>query len=283
MLVTGSISEIRNTVKLWKREKLKVGFVPTMGALHDGHLSLIRQVREHTDRVVVSIFVNPAQFGPNEDFERYPRQIEKDLKMCRKQRTAAVFIPDTSIMYPEKQFLSIQIDKLADHMCGPERPGFFEGVVLVVNKLFNIIKPDIAFFGQKDIQQFQILSSMVKEFNHEIELQMGEIVRANDGLALSSRNAYLSNEERLRAPSLYRSLQYIEKQVKSGIDEPSLLIEHQKNELEAKDFKIDYIGFFSFESLKPVQKLKSGHRYILAGAVYVGDTRLIDNLLLDYP
>jgi pantoate--beta-alanine ligase len=281
MLVTESIEEIRNTVKLWKREKLKVGLVPTMGALHDGHLALIKQARKKSDRVVVSIFVNPEQFGPNEDFDNYPRHLEKDLKICRKVRAAAVFTPDVPVMYPGEKFFSIWINDLNKHMCGASRPGFFEGIVLVVNKLFNIIDPDIAVFGQKDIQQFLILKQMAREFNQRVKLEMGKIIRANDGLALSSRNAYLSNDERLLAPSLYRSLSYIEKQINHGVDQPALLIEHQKNELEAKGFKIDYLNVFSFNKIEPVERLEKGGNYILAGAVYLGKTRLIDNILLE--
>jgi len=281
MLVTDSIDEIRNTVRLWKREKLKVGFVPTMGALHDGHLALIRQAKKNSDRVVVSIFVNPEQFGPNEDFENYPRQLDDDLKLCRKNKAAAVFTPEELIMYPGKSLIKIEINDLNRYMCGASRPGFFEGVLLVVNKLINIIEPDMAVFGQKDIQQFLIIKQMMKEFNHGVDLQMGKIERANDGLALSSRNAYLNNEQRLRAPSLYRSLRYIEKQVKDGVYEPSLLIEHQKSELEAKGLKIDYLNVFSPEKLEPVEKLHPGGNFILAGAVHIGETRLIDNILMD--
>lgn len=281
MLVTESIDEIRNTVRLWKREKLKVGFVPTMGALHEGHLSLIRQAKKKADRVVISIFVNPEQFGAGEDYEEYPRKLEEDLKLCRKIRAAAVFTPETSVMYPGEKVFTIDIKDLDKHMCGASRPGFFQGIVLVVNKLFNIIEPDIAVFGQKDIQQYLILKQMVKEFNHGVKLEMGQIVRANDGLALSSRNAYLSNEERLKAPSLYRSLTYIEKQIKDGVDQPSLLIEHQKNELEAKGFKIDYINMFSMDKIVPVERLEKEGNYILAGAVYLGETRLIDNILIE--
>lgn len=281
MLVTSSVDEIRSAVRLWKREKLKVGFVPTMGALHEGHLALIRQAKKNSDRVVVSIFVNREQFGPNEDFENYPRQIDEDLKLCRKNKAAAVFTPEDSAMYPTDPLFKIEITGLNRYMCGASRPGFFEGVVLVVNKLINIIEPDIAVFGQKDIQQFLIIKQMVKEFNHDVDLQMGEIIRANDGLALSSRNAYLNNEQRLKAPALYRSLKYIGKKVREGVYEPSLLIEHQKSELEAKGLKIDYLGMFSPEKLEPVEKLRPGGNFILAGAVYIGKTRLIDNILID--
>lgn len=282
MLVTKSIDEIRSAVKLWKRQKLKVGFVPTMGALHQGHLALIQEARRRCDRVVVSIYVNPEQFGPNEDYKKYPRNLNEDLKLCRKNRAAAVFTPEDSVMYPnENRFLSISISELNNHMCGASRPGFFEGVLLIVNKLFNIVDPDLAVFGQKDIQQFRLVEQMVKELNYGTELVMGKIVRANDGLALSSRNTYLSNEERLKAPSIYRSLKYLEQQISEGVDEPSLLIRHQRNELEAKGFKIDYLDVFSLDKLQPVDTLHEESNYFIAAAVYLGATRLIDNILLE--
>jgi len=166
-------------------------------------------------------------------------------------------------------------------MCGGSRPGFFEGILLIVNKLFNIVNPDVAVFGQKDIQQFQIISRMVHEFNHNIELIMAPIERANDGLALSSRNKYLSAEDREIAPGLYRALSYVEKQILNGVDNPSLLLEHQKSELEAKGFKIDYLNVFDKKTLQPVETLSEDGEYILAGAVWLSRTRLIDNFLIE--
>ena len=282
MIVCRSIQEISGEIDKLKKEGHTISFVPTMGALHEGHLSLVREAKKHADKVVVSIFVNPEQFGPNEDFDTYPRETENDLEKCRNEGVSIVFLPDKKELYPEKKFLSIQIDQLNMHMCGASRPGFFEGILLVVNKLFNIVEPDVALFGQKDVQQFLILSRMVKEFNHDVEMVMVPISRANDGLALSSRNAYLSKEEREAAPSLYRSLKYIEKQIEEGIDTPKLLIEHQKSELEAKGFKIDYLNVFSKKTLKPVETLSEGNTYILAGAAWLGKTRLIDNILIDF-
>ncbi|MEX2601157.1 MAG: pantoate--beta-alanine ligase [Balneolaceae bacterium] len=281
MLVTGSIQEIRSAVRLWKRQKLRVGFVPTMGALHEGHLSLIRTARKTTDRIVVSIFVNPQQFAPGEDYKEYPRTMSADLKLLRKLRVAALFAPEDEVMYPSPPYFSIGINTLHEQMCGATRPGFFQGVTLVVNKLFNIIEPDVAVFGQKDFQQFRILSEMVREFNHPVEIVMNPIERANDGLALSSRNSYLSNDERLLAPSLYRSLQYMEKLILDGVDVPDQMIEHQENELQAKGFKIDYLGVFSRDTLQPVERCDPDGSYVIAGAVILGKTRLIDNILID--
>ncbi len=276
-----SIKGIREKVHSLREGGKTIGFVPTMGALHEGHLSLFRLAREHTDEVVVSIYVNPEQFAPDEDFEEYPRQLDDDLDKCRKEGISAVFAPSDEVMYDSTQFLSIEIEKLNEHMDGGSRPGFFEGILLVVNKFFNIIEPDIAVFGQKDIQQFRILEQMVKEFNHDVQLLMGPIKRANDGLALSSRNKYLDNQQRKLAPGLYRSLRYIAKQINDGAKNVQLLINHQKNELEAKGFQIDYLNLYSFDRMMPVKDIEGGSKYILAGAVYLGDTRLIDNLIIE--
>ncbi|PAU94908.1 pantoate--beta-alanine ligase [Aliifodinibius salipaludis] len=276
-----TIDDIREKVRALKKEGNTIAFVPTMGALHDGHLSLFRLARQHADEVVASIYVNPEQFAPDEDFEEYPRELQDDLKKCEEEGVAAVFAPTDEIMYPGKQYFSIEVDELNEYMDGGSRPGFFEGILLVVNKLFNIVEPDFAVFGQKDIQQFRILQQMVNEFNHDIELLMGPIKRANDGLALSSRNKYLDDEQRKLAPGLYRSLQYVGKQIVDGAKNIELLLNHQKNELEAKGFKIDYLNLFSFEKMKPVTSPESDSKYILAGAVYLGETRLIDNLIIE--
>lgn len=281
MIICRTVQEVRHAVQVKKSEGNKIGFVPTMGALHQGHMSLIRQARHQTDTVVVSIFVNPTQFGPNEDFDSYPRELQNDLDKCEQEKVDIVFAPEQSEMYDGQTFLTINIESLNKYMCGASRPGFFEGVLLIVNKLFNTIMPDVAYFGQKDIQQFQIISHMVREFNQGTELVMSDIIRADDGLALSSRNAYLSDEERKTAPGLYRALSYIEKQVLAGVDTPSLLISHQRSELEAKGFKIDYLNVYSLETLQPVYTLKKNVTYIIAGAVYLGETRLIDNLLIE--
>lgn len=278
-----TIEDVRSEIKKLKADGKTLAFVPTMGALHEGHLSLIREAKNHADAVVVSIYVNPEQFGPNEDLESYPRTLELDLKLCEEEGAALVFTPSDEVMYGygNKKF-SIQLHDINTFMDGGSRPGFFEGVVLVVNKLFNILEPNVAVFGQKDIQQFMILSRMVQEFNHQIKMVVAPIRRADDGLALSSRNAYLTKEQRIIAPGLYRSLKYIEKQILNGINQPELLLQHQQDELKAKGFKNDYLDVFSAESLEPVKKMEKGNKYILAGAVYLGKTRLIDNLIIEY-
>lgn len=272
---------MRSEIHSLKMDGKRIGFVPTMGALHEGHLSLIRLAHEHADVVVVSIFVNPEQFGPNEDYDSYPRELNRDLKKCEQEDVALVFTPARDEVYDHHKYLRIEVDELGNHMCGKSRPGFFEGILLIVNKLFNIVQPDVAVFGQKDIQQFQILSRLVQEFNHDVELIMAPISRANDGLALSSRNAYLSEAERNVAPGLYRSLRYILQQINAGVHTPGLLIDHQKSELEAKDFKIDYLNVFTFNTLQPVATLNTENKYVLAGAVWLGTTRLIDNILIE--
>lgn len=282
MKTAESIQEIREQVNNLKSKGKKVAFVPTMGALHDGHLSLIRMAHKYADAIVVSIYVNPEQFAPHEDFGTYPRTIEADLKLCKEENVEVVFMPDTETMYGSgKKYFSIDIEELNVHLDGGSRPGYFQGIALVVNKLFNIVNPDIAVFGQKDYQQFRIIEQMVKEFNHPVELLMAPIGRAEDGLALSSRNAYLSQEERALAPSLYRALTYVAQQIENGVMEPSLLISHQQDELEAKGFENDYLSVYSLDTLQPVDKLSTGNKYVLAIAAYLGKTRLIDNLILE--
>lgn len=276
------IDDIRTFVKTQKQEGKTVGFVPTMGSLHEGHLSLIKLAGQHADIVVVSIYVNPEQFGPNEDFKEYPRELESDLEKCKEMGVSAVFTPTDDIMYGHQKFLKIEVNHLNVYMDGGSRPGFFEGILLVVNKLFNIVEPDVAVFGQKDIQQFIILSQMVTEFNHDIEMVMGPIIRAADGLALSSRNAYLNEEQRQKAPNLYKSLQHIEKQLNGGIDSPNELLEQEKRELEAKGLKIDYLDVFAKKTLSPAEVLIKKEQYIIAGAVWLGHTRLIDNILIEF-
>lgn len=282
MKTAESIQEIREQVNHLKSKDKKVAFVPTMGALHEGHLSLIRMAHKHADAIVVSIYVNPEQFAPHEDFGTYPRTIEADLKLCKEENVDVVFMPDTETMYGSgKKYFSIDIEELNVHLDGGSRPGYFQGIALVVNKLFNIVNPDVAVFGQKDYQQFRIIEQMVNEFNHPVELLMAPIGRAEDGLALSSRNAYLSQEERALAPSLYRALTYVAQQIENGVMEPSLLISHQQDELEAKGFENDYLSVYSLETLQPVDKLSTGNSYVLAIAAYLGKTRLIDNLILE--
>jgi len=276
-----SITDIRKRLGELKSDGRSVAFVPTMGYFHEGHLSLFRAACEKADVVVASIYVNPTQFGPGEDFEDYPRDMERDLELAEQEGVSVVFTPSDEIMYPSEHKLSIQIDQLADHLCGASRDGHFEGVLLVVNKLFNIIEPDVAVFGQKDIQQFVIIQRMVEEFNHDIELVRVPIARANDGLALSSRNTYLSEQERVVAPGIYRCLKYIKKQIKDGASNISLILDHQKAELEQKGFDVDYLSVVNYNDLSAVNNIENGKTYIIAAAAYLGSTRLIDNMIVE--
>lgn len=282
MKIVETTSQIREAVKLLQNEGKKVAFVPTMGALHDGHLSLFRLAKKHADEVVVSIYVNPEQFAPNEDFGSYPRALEQDLEFCKQEGIAVIFTPSDEIMYGKgKKFLSIEIDELNTYLDGSSRKGYFQGIALVVNKLFNIIEPNLAVFGQKDYQQFQIINQMVKEFNHNLELVMAPIERAKDGLALSSRNAYLSDDERKLAPTIYLSMKYVVSKIQNGLLDPSSLLTEQQQDLEAKGFKNDYLNVFTLDKMAPISTLVKGESYLLAAAVYLGKTRLIDNIIFE--
>lgn len=280
MDVVNTVEEVRSCVRKLKNSGKKIAFVPTMGALHEGHLSLIRLARQHADAVVVSIYVNPEQFAPNEDFGSYPRTAEADLEKCRAENTDLVFMPDDRIMYGTgEKYFSIEVRELNKYLDGGSRKGFFQGIALVVNKLFNIVGADVAVFGQKDFQQFRILEEMVKEFNHDIKLIMAPVARAGDGLALSSRNAYLSPEERKTAPLLYAVLQQIVAELRNGPPEPEILLQNKRELLKANGFKNDYLGIFDTEKMQPVEHLVKGRNYLAAAAAYLGKTRLIDNII----
>ncbi|MFW6347125.1 MAG: pantoate--beta-alanine ligase [Cyclonatronaceae bacterium] len=289
MIVAEHISDIRQFTYRARLDKARVGLVPTMGALHEGHLRLIGQMKQHAGRVVVSIFVNPTQFGPGEDFEAYPRQLQQDLDKCRDAGADAVFCPKREHIYAGKHFIRLELEHLGNRLCGAKRPGHFHGVIQVVNKLFNIVGPDVAIFGQKDIQQYRILEQMTFEFNHAVELVMGTTVRAADGLALSSRNAYLSPEERALAPALYGSLKKLRYELLSGMDSSNTsdktaeqLLRETEKELNASGFRTDYIELVDYKELQPATlPLESGCRYVLAAAAYLGKARLIDNILLE--
>lgn len=277
-----SISEIRAEVNRLKKEGKIVAFVPTMGALHAGHLSLIKMAHKYADAVIVSIYVNPEQFAPHEDFGTYPRTIDADLKLCEQENVAVVFMPDTETMYGSgKKYLRIELKELNVHLDGGSRPGYFQGIALVVNKLFNIVQPDIAIFGQKDYQQYRIIEQMVKEFNHDLKVLMAPIGRADDGLALSSRNAYLNKEERALAPHLFDVLQKVKGSIQEGNLEPGEIIKKYQSQLEEKGFKNDYLSIYTMDTLQPIPKLEVGNKYVIAIAAYLGKTRLIDNLIFE--
>jgi pantoate--beta-alanine ligase len=255
-----------------------------MGALHDGHRSLIRRAREECDFVVVSIFVNPTQFGPNEDLDRYPRSLQNDLQICESEGVDMVFTPSAKEMYPDKSFIRIEINTLTKHLCGASRPGHFNGVLQVVNKLLQIVEPTEAYFGQKDIQQFTLIKQMVQEFNIRVHVHRVDTIREHDGLALSSRNRYLSDTDRKIAPELHRNLQrlhqiYTENAFTSRTEIQKYL-DDAKDRLGESGLKIDYLEVVESNTLQPVKSIINA-TYIIAGAVYLGNTRLIDNIILE--
>ena len=280
MRVTGDIAELRTLIKEYKQAGKKVSFVPTMGALHRGHLSLIRLAKQHSDVVVVSIYVNPKQFAPNEDFATYPSSLEQDINFCKEEGVSLVFTPNTEVMYHQELFFSLDIRELNTHLDGASRIGYFQGIALVVNKLFNIVEPDIAVFGQKDYQQYKVIEAMVREFNHGLNLLMAPIERDHDGLALSSRNAYLSEEERAKAPMLYQALQKAKGAIEQGMKNTTPLLEELQEELRLAGFQNDYFGVYSIDRLQPVKQIEENTDYVLAIAAYLGKARLIDNIIL---
>jgi pantoate--beta-alanine ligase len=279
MQVTGHIPELRDIIRGYKKEGKRVSFVPTMGALHDGHLSLIRLAKKHSDVVVVSIYVNPKQFAPNEDFASYPSTLKQDLNFCDQEGVSLIFTPDTEVMYNQELFFSIDIHTLNEYLDGASRQGYFQGIALVVNKLFNIVEPDVAIFGQKDYQQYKVIEALVEEFNHGIELLMAPIERAPDGLALSSRNAYLTPAQREVAPLLYQCLLSAKVQIEQGMKDWATMFLHLQQELLEAGFRNDYFGIFDTEKLHPVDKIVEGQRYLIAVAAYLDKARLIDNVI----
>ena len=262
-----------------KRRRKTIGFVPTMGCLHEGHLSLMRRARKDTDCVIVSIFVNPIQFGPKEDFKRYPRDLNRDLELCEKEKVNIVFIPQASAMYRNGFSAYVNVENLTNGLCGSLRPGHFKGVATVVTKLFNIVRPDVAYFGQKDAQQAIVIKKMVEDLNMPIKIRTMPIVREKDGLAMSSRNLYLSAEERRQALSLYRSLNVAKALRKKGERNPKKIANRMRKVITAeKNPKIDYISIVDLENLKDVDRIP--RKALVALAVRIGKIRLIDNAIL---
>ena len=277
--LVSAIAEVRQAVGRARDRNLKVGLVPTMGALHAGHVSLIRAARAETGFVVVSIFVNPTQFGPGEDFSRYPRTLEADLDVCRREGVDLVFAPAAETMYPADFHTYVEVHDLQDVLCGPSRPGHFRGVATVVCKLFNIVQPDVAYFGQKDFQQARIIQQLVGDLNLPLEVRICPTIREADGLALSSRNRYLNGEQRSHATVLYRSLQEVKAAVEKGERDPVALQRHLAERITATPGAIlDYAEVRSAETLRTQPRLQGD--VLVAVAVKFGGTRLIDNVLL---
>lgn len=277
MQVIEKVSQMQSLASQWWREGLSIGFVPTMGALHEGHLSLVREARKHHDRVVVSIFVNPLQFGPKEDYSRYPRTFEQDKALLEQERVDVLFYPSVEELYPEGFETYVIVEKLPEHLCGLSRPGHFRGVTTVVAKLFHIVMPHEAYFGKKDYQQYRVIERMARDLNMPVRITPMPIVREADGLAMSSRNRYLTPAEREKALVLFRTLQLAEKLIQKGEREALVLTEKLKAFImtEVPEARIDYVSFVDALTLEDVTRLQ-GH-VLLALAVFIGSTRLIDN------
>ncbi len=279
MKVIKTISEMRQWSRKTKMRRQKIGFVPTMGYLHEGHLSLIREAHKHADQIVVSIYVNPTQFGPNEDFDRYPRDFEHDEHLCRNEGVDIVFYPHDEEMYGPFHKTYIITENLADVLCGKSRPTHFRGVTTIVGKLFNIVQPDIAVFGQKDAQQAIIIKRMVEDLNFPVQIEIAPIIREADGLAMSSRNKYLSPRHRKEATVLYRSLQLAKKEYANGNNDLESIKEKMRKLIESESSgKIDYIEAVDAQTLGTPNPATG--EILIALAVYFGTTRLIDNIIL---
>lgn len=280
-VVITDIAPLRDAVAEARRRGLSIGLVPTMGALHAGHLSLIEAARAQTGYVIVSIFVNPTQFGPHEDFSRYPRSLERDVQQCGAIGVDLVFHPQPEIMYPPGYRTFVEVTQLQDVLCGPARPGHFRGVATVVLKLFLLVQPDRAYFGQKDAQQVRIIQQMVRDLNVPVEVCVRPIVREADGLALSSRNEYLEAEERRQATILHRALTAARQRIEAGERDAVAVREGMRQQIaSAAGAVLDYAAVVDADTLQALTQIDADRAVLLAVAVRFGSTRLIDNLLI---
>jgi pantoate--beta-alanine ligase len=274
-----TIEAVREAVTEARKQGRSIGLVPTMGALHAGHASLIRAARAETGFVVVSLFVNPTQFGPNEDYARYPRSLPHDLKLCTREGVGLVFAPDAATMYPPDFRTYVEVHGMQHVLCGASRPIHFRGVATVVLKLFHIVQPDLAYFGQKDAQQARLLQQMVRDLNVPVQVRVCPIVREPDGLALSSRNQYLDPDQRRQAVVLYQALEEARGLVENGERNPAVLIRRMMSRFQTTPGAVvDYVAVVDAETLQPVERLSG--TVLVAVAVKFGTTRLIDNTLL---
>ncbi len=279
MKIVSSVEEVRNQVKEWRKQGLTVGLVPTMGYLHEGHQSLIKASVENNDRTVVSVFVNPIQFGPNEDLATYPRDLDRDSKLCEETGADLIFHPEKENMYDDDFCTYIDMDSVTKNLCGKTRPTHFRGVCTVVGKLFNIVAPDRAYFGQKDAQQLAVIRRMVRDLNFDLEIVGCPIIREDDGLAKSSRNTYLSEEERKAALVLSRSLKEGKALIESGETDAKKVVDSIRKVIETEPLaKIDYVEAVDFDTIEPIETIKNNT--LVAIAVYIGKTRLIDNIII---
>ena len=276
MKIISSVNEMASFAKDIKSRAKSIGLVPTMGYLHEGHLSLIKEARAATDTVVVSVFVNPTQFGPGEDYVSYPRDIKRDTLEAERAGTDIIFAPKVEQVYPESYSTYVEVEGLSEALCGKTRPGHFRGVTTVCTKLFNIIEPDIVFFGQKDAQQAAIIQKMVKDLNMNVKLKVLPTLREKDGLAMSSRNKYLSPKQRKDASVLYQALNEAKNMIETGEKNADKIKKRMKKTIDKVDSKIDYISIVDADSLKDVSVISG--KALIALAVRIGRARLIDNI-----
>lgn len=281
MLIEETIATVRTVTSSWQRGEASIGFVPTMGNLHAGHLSLVEQARRQTDRVVVSVFVNPLQFGPGEDFDRYPRTLEADTQKLRSAGADLLFLPSVSEIYPasNRPTTYVQVPGLSEDLCGRFRPGHFRGVATVVCKLLNIVQPDQMLLGEKDFQQLTLLKQMVSDLDLPVRVIGGPTVREMDGLAMSSRNGYLAPDERQRAPELYRSLTAAVEMIAGARASLEAAEGHARARLEQSGFRVDYVSIRRRSDL--AVPAPDDHELIMLAAAWIGSTRLIDNKRID--
>lgn len=278
MQVLKTIAELRTWVAAKRDEKQTIGFVPTMGALHEGHLTLATAAKKENDVAIMSVFVNPTQFGPNEDFDAYPRDLARDVELAASVGVDAVFAPSVDDMYPHDGGIRLLAGRQATILCGASRPGHFDGVIQVVSKLFNLVQPTHAYFGQKDAQQVAIIQTMVRDFNFPVTLRIIPVVREEDGLAKSSRNIYLNEAERAEAPNIYAALQ-MARNIVVETNDAAAAVQAARNHIESTtNGRIDYIEVLSYPDLAQVNEQTTD--VLIAAAVYIGTTRLIDNILV---
>jgi pantoate--beta-alanine ligase len=279
MQIVSTIEEVRKIISEQKKAGKRIGFVPTMGYLHEGHLSLVEISRKHSDFQVMSIFVNKIQFNDMKDYENYPRETDRDLKLAESSGVDLMFLPNDEEMYRDR-LAYVDILTLTDHLCGAFREGHFRGVFTVVSKLFNIVQPDVSVFGQKDIQQAVSIEKMVFDLNFPIRIIIAPTMREKEGLAMSSRNKHLSPDQRKRALVIHKSLQTAESMIKSGDTIASVILKKMQHIInEGKPDKVDYISITSYDTLQPAEKIEK--KSVIAVAAFFGTTRLIDNMIIE--
>ncbi|MDP3142531.1 MAG: pantoate--beta-alanine ligase [Candidatus Omnitrophota bacterium] len=274
-----TIKEMRQLVKKFREQGKTIGFVPTMGFLHEGHLSLVRESKKDCDVSIMSIFVNPIQFGPQEDYRQYPRDLKRDMLLAKSAGVDIIFYPEDKEMHTKEHLTLINVDRMSNCLCGVTRPGHFKGVATIVAKLFNIVQPDIAYFGQKDAQQVRIIQKLIEDLNFPVKIKVMPTIREKDSLAMSSRNKYLSFQEHKDALALYEALERAREMIQHGQRSINVINSTMREIIERrKTAKIDYIGFVDADTLSPLKEIKG--KVLIAVATWFGTTRLIDNLIV---